>query len=139
GRTFDLTGHPRIELDRTYVALDVEHRYDDDGGGVTYENEVLVVLADAPLRPVDAPAAPEIGGVEVAFVTGPGGAELHGSENGQVKVRFPWDRSGLTDDKSSNWLRVGQLPLPGSMVVPRVGFEVLVDYEMGDVDRPVVV
>src|SRR5690606_27271728 len=73
-----------------------------------------------------------------AFVTGSAGAELHGSERGQSKVRFVWDRSGITDDLSSTWLRVGQFALPGSMVMPRVGFEVLVDFEMGDHDRPMV-
>jgi type VI secretion system secreted protein VgrG len=139
-RSFTLTGHPRTELDQEYVVLEVTHRAtDDDGGGISYENSVVAVARDTPLRPERAEAEPRIGGVEVAFVTGPSGEELHGSENGQVKVRFPWDRNGPKDDKSSNWLRVGQLAMPGSMIVPRVGFEVLVDFELGDLDRPLVV
>src|SRR5690606_6382945 len=58
--------------------------------------------------------------------------------HGRAKVRFVWDRSGITDDKSSTWLRVGQLALGGSMVIPRVDFEVLVDFELGDLDRPAI-
>jgi type VI secretion system secreted protein VgrG len=138
-RSFSVIDHPRSALDQEYVVLDVVHHAIEEGEGVSYENSFHAVARDVPLRPEVAPAEPRIGGVEVAFVTGPSGEELHGSENGQVKVRFPWDRSGITDDKSSNWLRVGQLPMPGSMIVPRVGFEVLVDFELGDNDRPLVV
>ena len=70
---------------------------------------------------------------------GRAGAELHGNAFGQCKVRFPWDLSGNTDDQSSPWLRVGQLALGGALMMPRVGFEVLVDHELGDRDRPLVV
>jgi type VI secretion system secreted protein VgrG len=72
------------------------------------------------------------------MVTGPGGAEIHCSEVGGIKVSFPWDRSGITDDRSSTWLRVGQVALGGPMILPRVGFEVLVDFELGDLDRPMI-
>lgn len=134
GRTFSCYDHPRSELAGEMFVVRVSHHW---SGGV-YSNEFACLPRDTPFRVDAGPPAPIIGGTQVAFVTGPAGAELHGSEQGQSKVRFVWDRSGITDDKSSTWLRVGQFALPGSMVMPRVGFEVLVDYELGDHDRPMI-
>ncbi len=141
GRTVLIDGHPRVELNGELLLLSVVHRggLRQGQGGVeeTYENSFRAIPHDKPYRPELRPEPPAPG-VEVAFVTGPSGQELHGSERGEVRVRFPWDRSGITDDKSSPWLRVGQLALGGSMIIPRVGFEVLVDRELGDRDRPLV-
>lgn len=142
GRTFDLQGHSRLELNGQQCLLSVVHRGGSRGeaGKATadrYESTFRAIPLEHPFRP-EAPPERPAPGVEVAFVTGASGQELHGSERGEVKVRFPWDRSGVTDDRSSPWLRVGQLALGGSMIVPRVGFEVLVDREKGDRDRPLV-
>ncbi|MCB9892792.1 MAG: type VI secretion system tip protein VgrG, partial [Planctomycetes bacterium] len=134
GRTFACVDHPRAELSAEMVVVRVRHVWAQRG----YLNEFSCIPRETPFQAVAQPAGPVVGGTQVAFVTGPSGAELHGSERGQVKVRFPWDRSGITDDTSSTWLRVGQFALPGSMVVPRVGFEVLVDFEMASNDRPLV-
>jgi type VI secretion system secreted protein VgrG len=135
GRTFQLEGHPRSELGQEMLLIAVTHAL----RGTQLRTSFTAIPSDTPFRPHVERPRPPVGGTHVAFVTGAAGQELHGSEHGQVKVRFPWDRSGITDDRSSTWLRVGQLPLPGSMIVPRVGFEVLVDYELGDADRPLVV
>ena len=142
GRTFVLQGHSRVALNGDQLVLSVVHRGGsrrEDGQAVeeTYENAFRSIPAEHPYRP-EVPGSHPAVGVEVAFVTGASGQELHGSERGEVKVRFPWDRSGITDDRSSPWLRVGQLALGGSMIIPRVGFEVLVDHEKGDRDRPLV-
>lgn len=141
GRTFSVEGHPRADLNLELLLLSCTHtwRVASGGGEARAFCRFTAVPSDVVFRPRRADPRPIVAGTHVAFVTGPAGQELHGSENGQVKVRFPWDRSGVTDDKSSTWLRVGQIPIPGSMIVPRVGFEVLVDYELGDYDRPLVV
>ena len=143
GRSFELQGHSRAELNGEQCILSVNHRGGSRGEAEKatadrYENTFRCIPLDRPFRPA-APAERPAVGVEVAFVTGASGQELHGSERGEVKVRFPWDRSGITDDRSSPWLRVGQLALGGSMIIPRVGFEVVVDREKGDRDRPLVV
>jgi type VI secretion system secreted protein VgrG len=138
GRTFTVNEHPRVDLNADYVVLSVTHRFDREGGTTSYENEFVAVPIATPVRPEVTAPAPVMGGVQIGFCTGPSGAELHGSEFGEVKVRFPWDRSGITDDNSSTWARVGQLFMPGSMIVPRVKFEVIVDHELGDMDRPYV-
>lgn len=57
---------------------------------------------------------------------------------GRVKVRFPW----LDKDYSSTWAPVMQLgagPDSGTFFLPAVGDEVLVGFEHGRVDRPVVI
>lgn len=137
-RQLELEALPRADLAGKYTVLRVVHRgYAREDGLLTYENHFVAIPADLAWRPRRT-GPPRPPGVEVAFVTGPSGQEQHADQHGRVKVRFPWDRSGVTDDKSSTWLRVGQLPLGGSMILPRVEFEVLVDHELGDLDRPVV-
>lgn len=57
---------------------------------------------------------------------------------GRVKVRFPW----LDEDYSSTWAPVMQLgagPDSGTFFLPAVDDEVLVGFEHGRVDRPVVI
>lgn len=140
GRRFEVEGHPRADLNREMLVVSATHTVSagTEEGGSFVQTSFVAIPSDTAFRPSVPVPRPAVGGTHVAFVTGAAGQELHGSEHGQVKVRFPWDRSGITDDRSSTWLRVGQLPLPGSMIVPRVGFEVLVDYELGDHDRPLV-
>lgn len=144
GRTFTLDGHPRSAMNTDFLLLSVVHRGwlpldgNADGDRATYDNDFTAVPKTVPFRPQTAPPAPVIGGIQWAFVTVPPGGEIHTDEVGRVKVRFPWDRSKITDDKSSTWLRVGQLALGGSMILPRHDFEVTVDFELGDINRPFV-
>jgi type VI secretion system secreted protein VgrG len=139
GSTFTLTGHPRSTMNMDHLVLSVVHRgsmYEAED--VFYENEFVTVPKAVPYRPQVAPPAPVIGGIQWAFATVPPGGEIHADNYGRVKVRFPWDRSGIMDDKSSTWLRVGQLALGGSMILPRMDFEATVDFTLGDIDRPFV-
>ncbi len=59
-----------------------------------------------------------------------------------MKLSFHWDRSGVKDDNSSCWVRVSY-PWAGGgyggVNIPRIGTEVIVDFENGDPDRPMVV
>jgi type VI secretion system secreted protein VgrG len=52
-------------------------------------------------------------------------------------VQFHWDREGKHDENSSCWIRVVQPQ--GSQVVPRIGGEVVITFEDGDPDRPIVI
>ncbi|MEP7123455.1 MAG: type VI secretion system tip protein TssI/VgrG [Byssovorax sp.] len=81
---------------------------------------------------------PRIPGILSATVTGAAGEEIHTDAAGQVRISFPWDRGGPKDDKSSLPVRVMQGNLPGSMLLPRVGWEALIGFEDGDPDRPYV-
>jgi type VI secretion system secreted protein VgrG len=77
-------------------------------------------------------------GVQSAIVTGPPGEEIHVDAQNRVRVHFHWDREGPTDQRSSLPVRVMQPNMPGSMLIPRVGWEVMVGFEDGDPDRPYV-
>ncbi|MEC4723839.1 type VI secretion system tip protein TssI/VgrG, partial [Noviherbaspirillum sp. CPCC 100848] len=59
---------------------------------------------------------------------------------GRIKVQFPWDRYGRHDERSSCWIRVSQ-PWAGAgwgtVAIPRIGQEVIIDYLEGDPDRPI--
>lgn len=142
GYFFTSTGSTHPDADGDLLLLEVEHTLEGaaaaDDAGLTYVNRFCAIPLDVPYRPEAAPEPPVIAGPQHALATVPGGEEIHADEFGRAKVRFLWDRSGITDDKSSTWLRVGQLALGGSMVMPRIDFECLVDFELGDLDRPAI-
>jgi type VI secretion system secreted protein VgrG len=89
---------------------------------------------------------PRIPGILLAKVTGPSGEEIHTDKYGRIKVQFPWDREvawagdGKGKETSSCWVRV-VTPWSGKnwgMVhVPRIGQEVVIQFEDGDIDRPI--
>jgi type VI secretion system secreted protein VgrG len=75
-------------------------------------------------------------------VVGPKGQEIFTDKFGRVKVQFHWDREGKNDADSSCWVRVAQVWAGkrwGAYFTPRIGQEVVVAFEEGDPDRPIVV
>ena len=80
---------------------------------------------------------PRIGGVVSAVVTGPSGEEIHVDGLGRIKARAAFDGSERDDDDSSDWIRCLQPNLAGSMLLPRVGWEVPLVYREGNPDEPV--
>src|SRR5262245_43264708 len=95
---------------------------------------MLLVLA--PTAEAQAPRSPgrPIVGVASALVVEAKDPEAMG----RIKVRFPWLREGK---ETETWARVS-LPLGGNAVaswaLPEVGDEVVVAFEHGDFQRPVV-
>lgn len=117
------------------------------------ENRFSALPKGVPYRPPPPPPRSRIWGVQVARVWGPGAEEannpqsgtpdIHCDEHGRVQVLFPWCTRRCKDGMPpSDWLRVAQSWAGagyGAAHIPRVGHEVLVAYENGDPDRPVVV
>jgi len=85
---------------------------------------------------------PTIYGTQTAVVTGPAGEEIFTDKYGRVKVQFFWDRQGKFDGTSSCWTRVAS-PWAGKqwgmIHIPRIGQEVIVAFEEGDPDQPIIV
>ncbi len=85
---------------------------------------------------------PEMNGIQTAVVVGPSGEEIHTDKFGRVRIQFIWDRLGKADQASSVWVRT-IMPWTGSqwgmIAIPRVGQEVVVQFEEGNPDRPVIV
>lgn len=103
-------------------------------------------------RPARKTEKPRIHGTQTATVVDDPtsrGAEIHvggpsGNENGCVRLKFHWDTETARHEKepTSMWVRVSQIFAGaggGSVAHPRVGTEVIVSYEDGDPDRPIVV
>ncbi|MFO0757423.1 MAG: type VI secretion system tip protein TssI/VgrG [Byssovorax sp.] len=149
GSLFTLSEHGRDDLNRSYLIVRVEHHGSEPhmeasaGAGTSpYGNRFEVIPDDVPFRPRRVTPRPTIKGIQTAIVVGPGGEEIYTDEHGRVKVQFHWDRQGKKDDKSSCWIRVGQVwagPAWGALYIPRIGHEVVVDFIEGDPDRPLIV
>ncbi|MCC6556956.1 MAG: type VI secretion system tip protein VgrG [Polyangiaceae bacterium] len=146
GRVLEIEGAADEEMNgrRLVVAQRIEYRRpaSHDAAAQPFRVEAtLVPVGEAPFRPaprLHVEARPRVEGIETAVTTGPPGEEIHVDDLGRVKLRFPWDPSGVTDDRSSAWARCLQWSLTGSMFLPRVGWEVPVAYLDGSPDRPFV-
>ncbi|RUB20516.1 type VI secretion system Vgr family protein, partial [Pseudomonas aeruginosa] len=150
GLSFDLTGHPRPDMNRGWRPVRIEHhgtQYTsqaedsaDAQQGTHYSSTAMLVPDDAEWRPEPLPK-PRIDGPQQATVVGPPGEEIYCDEFGRVKVQFPWDREGRHDEHSSCWIRVSQNiagALWGHMAIPRIGQEVIVSLFDGDPDQPII-
>lgn len=130
----DYAGVPHVEGEHFVTSVSIRWEEGSSDHGVTVET----IPKSVPFRLPRRTPRPRIEGVQAAVVTGPPGSEIHPDDAGRVFVRFFWDRLGPTDHRSSLPVRVMQPNLPGSMVIPRVGWEVAVAFEDGDPDRPYV-
>lgn len=85
---------------------------------------------------------PRVVGVHTAFVTGKAGEEIHTDKYGRIKIQFHWDRDGKKDENTTCWVRC-MTPWSGkqwgAIAIPRMGQEVVVQFEDGDPDRPLVI
>ncbi|APR87916.1 Putative VGR-related protein [Minicystis rosea] len=117
-----------------HLVVEVQHQWASTAPH--YELAVRAIPLAVPYRLPRVTPRPQIAGIHTAIVTGAPGEEVHVDAQGRVTVRFPWDREGSDDHRSSLPVRVAQPNMPGSMLVPRVGWEVLVAFEDGDPDRP---
>ena len=104
-----------------------------------YEAEFQVQKQSVQFRPPKLTSWPEVPSLLTAKVTGPSDEEIHTDEYGRIKVIFPWDRLGESDETSSCWVR-SVMPWGGKdwgmFSVPRIGMEVIIQFERGNIDRP---
>lgn len=106
-----------------------------------FECVARLIPLETPYRPARVTPKPVIYGPQTATVMAPEGSpaeEIHTDKHGRCRLRFHWDCSELTHERSSCWMRVGQLQSSGSLALPRIGWEVLVEFLEGDPDRPLV-
>ena len=147
GYSFDLVDHSK-RMDGGYATVRVEHeavesdyRSEAQADGFQYTNRFVCIPRGTPFRAARSTPRPVVRGVQTAKVVGPGGEEIFTDKFGRVKVQFHWDRDGKEDEHSSCWIRVSH-PWAGkgwgSMSIPRIGQEVIVDFLEGDPDRPII-
>jgi len=152
GHFLQLTGHPRQDWNDLWLLTVIEHRgrqpqvleesVTSDGEEFQgYRNTFRATPWDTFFRPALGPEKPRMLGYQPAVVTGPQDTEIHCDEYGRVKVQLAWDRDGEPNEHSSCWLRVATgwaHDHYGSVLIPRVGMEVLVGFIDADVDKPLV-
>jgi type VI secretion system secreted protein VgrG len=147
GHKFTLERH--FNADGTYVLTGVEHKVtitadyrtgESEKG--SYENKFTCIPLALPFRKPLTTPKPVINGTQTAVVVGPAGSEeIFTDKYGRVKVQFHWDRQGKYDPDSSCWIRVSTIWAGKSWGVfhlPRRGQEVIVGFEEGDPDRPII-
>ncbi len=155
GYLFDLARHPNAEDNRRYLIEAASHdfqenalrvaaagaAYGESTSSTSYRQAFTVVPDSAPYRVPRLTPRPRTTGPQTAVVVGPAGEEIHTDEYGRIKVQFHWDRYGQRDENASCWIRVSQTWAGsgyGSMQIPRIGQEVIVDFLNGDPDHPIV-
>ncbi|MEW6670036.1 MAG: type VI secretion system tip protein VgrG, partial [Thermodesulfobacteriota bacterium] len=155
GFTFDLKEHYRSTFNQGYLVTEVSHEGNQEGYLVSglslddqtekevfYGNTFTAIPANVQYRPERLTPRPRICGAITAKIDAAGSgqyAEL--DEHGRYKVVVPFDTSGRKDGKASTWIRMAT-PYAGSdhgMHFPlHKGTEVLLTFEEGDPDRPVI-
>ena len=104
-----------------------------------FETEFEVQKSAVAYRPICQTPWPEVPSLLTAKVTGPDGDEIYTDEYGRIKVIFPWDRLGKPMEESSCWVR-SVVPWAGKdwgmQSIPRIGMEVIIQFERGNIDRP---
>jgi type VI secretion system secreted protein VgrG len=147
GHKFTLERH--FNADGAYVVTEIEHdakiATDPRSGEaqeLVYENRFECIPLSLPFRTPQVTLKPVMYGTQTAVVVGPPGPEeIFTDKYGRVKVQFHWDREGKYDPNSSCWIRVSTSWAGkgwGLFHLPRRGQEVIVGFEEGDVDRPII-
>jgi type VI secretion system secreted protein VgrG len=154
GYTLRLADHPYAPLNREYLVTGVllesqaQGQFElkavsDQSGGTSptlrYSSRITAIPTErSAYRPPRRPVERIVPGHQTALTCGPNGEEIHTNENGQVIAKFHWDRESAPDENASTWMRTSQVPTGGSMLLPRMNWEVSVVYREGDVDQPYV-
>lgn len=127
-----------LAVKETALNRNAERIIHPDKAGL-FETEFEVQKSSIPFRPLRVTAWPQVPSLLTAMVTGPAGEEIHTDEFGRIKVIFPWDRLGKRDETSSMWVRC-VMPWAGNgwgmFSIPRIGMEVIIQFERGNIDRP---
>ena len=150
GGIFTLAEHPAEDQKGDYLVtgaqLHIENGRDGASGSIMAEQtsfscDISAVSKQFSYRPAPTLRKPVVQGPQTAIVVGPDGEEIHTDKYGRVKVQFHWDRLGTANEKSTCFVRVAQGWAGkqwGSMFIPRIGQEVVIDFLEGDPDRPLI-
>ena len=161
GQTFKLAEHPRKANNIDYLITRAEHHLQietdyedtetttplfdstlpvDEDNTDTYRVVFDVIPKSEPFRAPLVTPWPRSMGMQTAIVTGPSGEEIYTDKYGRIKVQFHWDRLGKKDENTTCWVRV-VMPWTGKnwgmISIPRIGQEVVIQFEEGDPDRPI--
>jgi type VI secretion system secreted protein VgrG len=144
GSLVKLDNHPAPSENVEYLVLRCRHSYASQeyrSGGSSNSNYSGVyefAKSDRPFRAPQIARKAIVYGPQSALVVGEKGEEIDVDKLGRVCVQFYWDRKKT----ASRRVRVAQFwagSHRGALFLPRIGDEVMIAYEDGDPDRPLVV
>jgi type VI secretion system secreted protein VgrG len=138
GTSMTLTDHPRADAN---IPLLVRSCHSIVVFGQTARHVLECMDRGSAFRPARLPK-PRIHGTQTAMVVGAAGEEIDVDSFGRVQVEFRWDRRDLHTGSLSRRVRVAQGWAGagyGFVMLPRVNEEVVIAYEEGDPDHPLVV
>lgn len=123
------------------VRLDLvaEHREGEGAGPRRLSVEIDALPLEVAFVPEARRSAPIHVGLEVARVVGVPGEEIDVDGAARVRVHSLWDREPVAEGDPGRWSRVVQRGTESSMLMPRVGWNVLTVSEEGSIDAPTVV
>jgi type VI secretion system secreted protein VgrG len=140
GRQFDFMHSEAIDFSGRYLLVRVRHSFRSANQASStqgsFENRFVAIPGGVPFRPKLVTPNPIVQGNHTAMVRGPSGEEIHTDQYGRAKVEFHWDREAKGTDEDVRWVRYLQ-ETSSSMILARVGWEVVVSYINGDPDRPI--
>ncbi|WP_429439987.1 type VI secretion system tip protein TssI/VgrG [Pseudomonas sp. BS3782 TE3695] len=154
GHVLEISGHPRQEWNDLWLLTQVIHEgkqpqvlsenvasgntdYEDDFHQ-GYRNRFRVLPWNVFYRPPLAHLKPQVPSNQTAVVIALEDEEIQCDRRlARVKVKFPWDREGRFDDKSSCWLG-GASNWSCEITSPRTGMEVMVTFLENDPDQPLI-
>jgi type VI secretion system secreted protein VgrG len=138
----DLAAHA-MGMEGQYLLTAISHSCSQGTSSWHYSNRFECIPVAMPFRPVRVTPKPIVMGTQTATVVGVDkDQEIFVDQYGRVKVQFHWDRLGQRNADSSCWVRVAQLWAGkrwGASFWPRVGQEVVVAFEEGDPDQPIII
>jgi type VI secretion system secreted protein VgrG len=146
GSLFSITGVPTL-AGRKFLITSTEVTFAnpafETGTRQPSERSHVRLTAIDATRPFRMPRIekPVIFGPQTAVVVGAKDEEIWTDKYGRIRVQFPWDRAGKSNENSTCWVRVAQQWAGnhwGAIHIPRVGNEVVVSFIDGDPDRPLV-
>lgn len=136
GAAMELEGHPVDKMNQRYLVTTVEVRGDEHHPCST---RFTAIKLEVPYRPLRLTPDAKQAGLQMGQVVGPEGQEVHPDELARVRTILHWDRLGSRNEKGGTWMRVAQRASPGSMLFPRMGWNVATFNEEGGVDVPSVI
>jgi type VI secretion system secreted protein VgrG len=148
GSLITLENHPTASENTEYLAVRATHRFGTQdylttgagGESETYSGRYEFLPSDRPYRTQGLTDRPRIYGIQTGVVVakqGEDGEEISTDEYGRIWVKLPWDSM-----ENAYPMRVAQVWAGnqwGGQFIPRIGMEVVVEYEQGDPDHPLVV
>lgn len=142
GMVMNLVGHPLARMEGRFLVTRASYEVIQrrKGGGASGQRPYACHFEAIPqkvrFRPSEEVPPGKQPGLQTGMVVGTAGDEVYPDSTGRVRVQLRWDRDGQWNDKSGKWMRVAQRGTEESMLLPRMGWNVLTFNEEGEIDAP---